>query len=176
VLTSLARGFYSFAGFRFLLGAGESANWPAATKAGAAILLTNGPAPAPPTTTYLSAHNSDILFALGGPAFAAYPAATPIVGADRYETSVKVAEQFFSASTMVGIASGEVFPDALTGGPHIGAKGGPLLLVQLGGVPGSVAAYLSSNAASISAAFAYGGTAVIADSTLSDAQLTISGH
>jgi ACS family hexuronate transporter-like MFS transporter len=33
VLTSLANGFYSFAGFRFLLGAGESANWPAATKA-----------------------------------------------------------------------------------------------------------------------------------------------
>jgi ACS family hexuronate transporter-like MFS transporter len=31
--TSLARGFYSFAAFRFLLGAGESANWPAATKA-----------------------------------------------------------------------------------------------------------------------------------------------
>src|SRR6201981_2577435 len=34
VLTSLARGFYSFSGFRFLLGAGESANWPAATKPG----------------------------------------------------------------------------------------------------------------------------------------------
>ena len=33
MLTSLASGFYSFAGFRFLLGAGESANWPAATKA-----------------------------------------------------------------------------------------------------------------------------------------------
>jgi MFS transporter, ACS family, aldohexuronate transporter len=33
MLTSTARGFYSFAGFRFLLGAGESANWPAATKA-----------------------------------------------------------------------------------------------------------------------------------------------
>lgn len=33
VLTSLASGFYSFAAFRFLLGAGESANWPAATKA-----------------------------------------------------------------------------------------------------------------------------------------------
>lgn len=31
--TSLARGVYSFSGFRFLLGAGESANWPAATKA-----------------------------------------------------------------------------------------------------------------------------------------------
>src|ERR1700723_2088849 len=34
VLTSLARGFYGLASFRFLLGAGESANWPAATKAG----------------------------------------------------------------------------------------------------------------------------------------------
>ncbi|MGH9799091.1 MAG: MFS transporter, partial [Blastocatellia bacterium] len=33
MLTSLANGWYSFAGFRFLLGAGESANWPAATKA-----------------------------------------------------------------------------------------------------------------------------------------------
>jgi MFS transporter, ACS family, hexuronate transporter len=33
MLTPLARGLYSFAFFRFLLGAGESANWPAATKA-----------------------------------------------------------------------------------------------------------------------------------------------
>jgi len=33
VATSMARGFYSFATFRFLLGAGESANWPGATKA-----------------------------------------------------------------------------------------------------------------------------------------------
>lgn len=33
VLTSLARGLSSFLSFRFLLGASESANWPAATKA-----------------------------------------------------------------------------------------------------------------------------------------------
>lgn len=33
ILTPLARGLYSFSTFRFLLGAGESANWPAATKA-----------------------------------------------------------------------------------------------------------------------------------------------
>jgi MFS transporter, ACS family, hexuronate transporter len=32
MLTSLASGFYSFIAFRFLLGAGESGNWPAATK------------------------------------------------------------------------------------------------------------------------------------------------
>ena len=33
MLTSLATGFRSFAAFRFLLGLGESANWPGATKA-----------------------------------------------------------------------------------------------------------------------------------------------
>jgi len=33
ICTSLATGFRSFVGFRFLLGAGESANWPGATKA-----------------------------------------------------------------------------------------------------------------------------------------------
>jgi ACS family hexuronate transporter-like MFS transporter len=33
ILTPLANGFYAFGFFRFLLGAGESANWPAATKA-----------------------------------------------------------------------------------------------------------------------------------------------
>jgi len=33
LLTPLANGLYSFGFFRFLLGAGESANWPAATKA-----------------------------------------------------------------------------------------------------------------------------------------------
>ena len=33
LLTSLANGILSFAAFRFLLGAGESANWPAASKA-----------------------------------------------------------------------------------------------------------------------------------------------
>src|SRR5262245_62509437 len=33
MLSSLATGLRSFAGFRFLLGLGESANWPGATKA-----------------------------------------------------------------------------------------------------------------------------------------------
>jgi len=33
MLTPLAHGFYGFMGFRFLLGAGESGNWPGATKA-----------------------------------------------------------------------------------------------------------------------------------------------
>jgi MFS transporter, ACS family, hexuronate transporter len=43
MLTSLASGFYSFATFRFLLGAGESANWPAATNDGSSRRRNHAP-------------------------------------------------------------------------------------------------------------------------------------
>jgi hypothetical protein len=148
---------------------------PAAVADGAAILLSDGSMPAPATTSYLSGHSSDHQVALGGPAAAAYPSATPVVGADRYATSVMIAATFFPSPNVVGLASGDEFADALTGGPHAAAKAGPLLLVQLGGVPASVRSYLSTNAVSIAAGFVYGGPAVIADATLADAQRAISG-
>jgi putative cell wall-binding protein len=148
----------------------------AAAKAGAAILLTEGSGPAPETTTYLAGHTGDTKYALGGPAAAAYPSASPLVGVDRYETSVKIANQFFASPAVVGIASGSAFPDALTGAPHIGRQGGPLLLVQLDVVPASVRSYLSNNAVNIGAAFSYGGPAVTSDATLADVQNAISGH
>ena len=39
ITTSLANGLLSFMGFRFLLGAGESANWPGATRAAIGLML-----------------------------------------------------------------------------------------------------------------------------------------
>jgi len=71
VLTSLATGLRSFCGFRFLLGAGEAANWPGATKAvsewfprrerGWAVALFDsgssvGAAVAPALVLFLTAH------------------------------------------------------------------------------------------------------------------------
>src|SRR5207302_1812236 len=81
------------------------------------------------TGQYLAAHSADTRFALGGPAAAADPSATPIVGTDRYATSAAIATQFFASPTVVGIADGLAFPDALSGGVHIGAQHGPMLLV-----------------------------------------------
>ncbi len=72
------------------------AGGPAAIKAGAAILLTNGSTPGarrrPRTSPRTRAGR---IIALGGPAAAADPAATAISGADRYETAAQVAETFF---------------------------------------------------------------------------------
>jgi len=74
MLTSRANGLVSFCGFRFLLGAGEAANWPAATKAvsewfprrerGWAVALFDsgssiGAAVAPVLVVYLVGHFGD---------------------------------------------------------------------------------------------------------------------
>ena len=147
-----------------------------AAAAHAAILLTAGSVQAPETASYLAAHPGDARDALGGPAAAADPAATPYVGIDRFDTGAKVATAFFTHPTVVGIASGLAFPDALSGGANIGAKGGPLVLAEpTGSLPPSVATYLTSNAATIGSAFVYGGTAAVGDDVLGHVQRAISG-
>ena len=91
------------------------------------------------TATYLAAHPDVPVFAIGGPAASAAPSATPIVGADRYATSVAVAKQFFTAPTIAGLANGQTFPDALAGDVENGRLGAPMLLVAPTTLPASVA-------------------------------------
>ena len=93
---------------------------------------------------------------MGGPAAGAAPQAIPIVGADRYITSVMAAQRFFTNPTAVGIASGVAFPDGLTGGAHIGKLGGPLLLTDPNALPGNVQTYLTSIKATLTQLFVYG--------------------
>ncbi len=134
----------------------------AAAKANAAVLLTNGNVQPPANQTYLAAHAGAVLFALGGPAAAAVPTATPIIGVDRYDTTVKVAQRFFTNPTTVGLASGVNFPDGLTGGAHIGKLGGPLVLTDPNALPAFTASYAASIAATVTSGFVYGGPNAIA--------------
>ena len=57
-----------------------------------------------------------------------------LAGEDRYETGVLIAETFYGRTGSVYIASGEDFPDGLTGGVLAGltgdGKGAPLILVN----------------------------------------------
>ena len=57
-----------------------------------------------------------------------------LAGEDRYETGVLIAETFYGRTGSVYIASGEDFPDGLTGGVIAGlsgdGKGAPLVLVN----------------------------------------------
>ena len=107
-------------------------------------------------------------YAIGGPAHQADPNATPIVGSDRYATSVAVASTFWAApnnqNAFVGFASGAAFPDALSGSANIAGHGGPLLLVPPAGpLPASLASYLSALPAVTATGLVYGGTSAVGD-------------
>jgi putative cell wall-binding protein len=68
------------------------------------------------------------------------PVLERIGGADRYAVSAAISEATFGPARPVAyIASGEVFPDALSGSAAAGARGGPVLLVQKGVIPEVVA-------------------------------------
>lgn len=145
----------------------------AAAAVGGVVLLTDGTAPNAATTAYLAAHPGQ-QYALGGAAAAAYPTATPVVGADRYATSAMVAARFFRISTAVFLASGSGFPDALAAGAIAGGAGSPLLLTDGTELSGPTREHLEINSATIAKATVAGGTAVITDAVMSAAQAAIS--
>jgi putative cell wall-binding protein len=64
-----------------------------------------------------------------------------VSGTDRFAVSAKVSETSFSTTTKgtVYIASGEVFPDALSGGAAAIVKESPVLLVTRTSIPGVIA-------------------------------------
>ena len=141
----------------------------AAAKATGAVLLTNGSSQASATATYLSSHPGDTRTAVGGPAAAADPGATPLAGSDRFATAVLVAQHFFTNPGRLGFASGQAFPDALAGGSNVGKAAGPILLVPVcGGLPSSLANYLGSVKGSVSGGALYGGPLAVGDDVLAE--------
>jgi streptogramin lyase len=154
-------------GFADALSAGAAAG-----HIGGVVLLTDGAAMPSETATYLAAHPGVPVFAVGGPAASAEPTAAPLVGADRFATSVAVANQFFTAPVKAGLANGLTFPDALAGDVENGHLGAPMLLVGSTTLPASVRAYLSG-AGTIKSLNVYGGTTAVANAVASAAAATI---
>lgn len=88
---------------------------------------------------------------------------TRLGGDTRYETGLAVADEFFTNARNVVIASGDDFPDGLTGGVLANAMNAPLMLVNQYNT--DVAAdYVDDN--SVRTVIAIGGTTVIPDATL----------
>ncbi len=141
---------------------------PAAAHVHGAILLTDGSTVPTETATYLA--GAHVTYAIGGPAVAAVPSATAIVGSDRYGTAAAVATKFFPSSAVVGVATGAGFPDALAGGAQLALLGGPLLLSSTASAPASTISYLSADHATLTNVYVYGGTSVLTDAVVS--QLT----
>ena len=133
---------------------------PAAAHVSGVVLLTNGTALTPAVQAYLTGHAGKV-YAIGGPAVAADPAATPLSGADRYGTAAAVAVALFTAPNIVGVASGTQFPDALSGGAFQGHFGGPILLTDPGVLPTSTSTYLGGAKTTIVTTNIFGGTAAL---------------
>ncbi|MCS5722686.1 cell wall-binding repeat-containing protein [Herbiconiux sp. CPCC 203407] len=83
---------------------------------------------------------TDTVSAVVQTALAAYsPVVARIGGADRYAVSAAISAGAFDPKRpVVYVASGGVFPDALSGSAAAGAKGGPVLLVRKDAIPGEV--------------------------------------
>ena len=87
---------------------------------------------------------------------------TRISGNNRYETSKKIAEEFFKECKVVSVAYGGNFPDGLCGGPLAFYHGGPVLLVNEDNYS-YVRAFVKAHP-EIIRGIALGGTGVLSDS------------
>ncbi|WP_432495401.1 cell wall-binding repeat-containing protein [Kineococcus gypseus] len=106
------------------------------------VLLSDGNRVGDTTARYLERRSFATKIAVGGPASVAVGPQTGstdwgfLAGADRYATAALVARQFSStgffedATTIVGIATGENWPDALAGSALLAYGGGPVLLTR----------------------------------------------
>lgn len=69
-----------------------------------------------------------------------------ISGSDRYETSLKIAEDYYKDLSEVILASGKTFPDALAGSYLAAFKKTPILLVEDKKIPANIKTYLEGQA------------------------------
>ncbi len=83
---------------------------------------------------------------------------TRLAGEDRFETSVKVAEQL-TTENGIAIASGENFPDALSIAPIAAKMGMPILLSSKSSLPSKVNKYLQDKNVPVS--YIVGGVGVL---------------
>lgn len=134
------------------------------------VLLTKGSTLPTAVRSYLAAHPTASVYAVGGQAAQAAQAAgqrttATLVGADRYATAAKVAAAFYGGGSpaAAGLVNGTVFADAVAGGLHAARAGAPLLLTAPTGLSASAAGFLSAHAAGLSRLEVYGGPSVLPD-------------
>jgi hypothetical protein len=97
----------------------------------------------------------------------------PLVGTDRYQTAVDVAQEFFAAPTTVGVATGLTFPDALSGGAALGRLGAPLVLVAGTSMPASASNYLISIDVATTTGYLFGGINTVSAPVLTAVQTAL---
>lgn len=93
----------------------------------------------------------------------AYGAVERVYGNSRYETSIAVANTFFTNVEDAVIASGKNFPDGLCGGPLAAAMDAPLILTA-DGKTNAAAGYIQGE--NVGSGYILGGTGAIGDDSV----------
>jgi hypothetical protein len=149
------------------------------------VMLSDGTGLLPWTQSYLAKLDpaKTHVYTVGGQATTAVAKAfpqwkgltTPLAGANRYETAYQVASHSVFGPTVheIGIATAANWPDALSGGALIGNQGGPLLLADPAGTPGSQGAVVSGG--HLKGLVVFGGTAAVTNSALTAISTTAFG-
>ncbi len=129
---------------------------------GVVLLTANTTMPAV-TKAWIVAHPGLAVTAIGGAAATADPAATAIVGADRYATAAQVAASVAPTATGIVLATGTAFPDGLAGAAYAVHNGFSLLLVnpQATVLGAAQVSYLQTASATVSTVLTVGGTAAV---------------
>ncbi|MGI8949084.1 MAG: cell wall-binding repeat-containing protein [Ornithinimicrobium sp.] len=120
---------------------GDGQAWPQVDGSGvpAPVLLTEQDALPEATIDAIEALEPTQIIIVGGEAavngdvqtaLEAYADVERLAGEDRYATSAAIAEQYPTGLPVVFLATGENFPDALTGGAVAGRSGAPILLTD----------------------------------------------
>ncbi|EFG86647.1 cell wall-binding repeat-containing protein [Clostridium carboxidivorans] len=148
---------------------------PLAKKYNAPILLNPGKGLDNRVKTELKRLNVKQVFIIGGKGVISKNAedtlngadikTTRLYGQDRYETSVKIAEQLGNNVKEIAVASGENFPDAMSIAPIAAQKSMPIILTSGGKLPDSAANYIKDK--NITNSYVVGGNDVVSDETLS---------
>jgi putative cell wall-binding protein len=146
---------------------------PVAYANGWPVLLVGQNAVPPSVSDVIASTGIDTTVVLGGEAvvsggvYTALNADDRWAGSDRYGTAVDIAESAidggFADADYVGVASGVMFPDALSGGPVAGSYGGVMMLTAPDALPSATAGWLDDNALDIFAVDIYGGTVAVSN-------------
>jgi PKD repeat protein len=153
----------------------------------AAVVLSAGAFLPPAVADYVksktpgSTNASPRIIGIGGPGAYAIAANIPttqfdaLVGSDRFDTAAKLAP-YFPPTSVFGVANGDTFPDALTGGAAQALAGGPVLLVGPDFVPGPTAEMLATVRSRPAAMDVFGGPAAVSEGTLAGLASAVGGR
>ncbi|NLC52188.1 MAG: cell wall-binding repeat-containing protein, partial [Firmicutes bacterium] len=135
----------------------------AAARLRAPVLLTTAQNLSNSTKGYLSEYDIEDIYVIGGTAaisdtvYVAAGGTKRLGGADRWETAVAIAKEFFPAPQIVTVATGLSFPDALSGGVLAAAGEAPVLLTHPERLPEATGGYILQASDMLVQTFVFGG-------------------